>query len=269
MRAWSIATRLLGTMGKCRVPLNASSFSSIIATIGGSRTRTSASEAGPWFTVLDILTTMQTSAILPDVVSCSSSIRVCDASGHWQKALTLFCDMDAPNAVSHSSCGETRWPLALHLLHRMSGQSILHTVISYGSCISSCQKSGQWLMSLRLLVEIPKQKLAANAICFGGVISACEQVGNWQMALLLLQRMGEVQATPNQITYNAAISACSRDGQLTTALQLLAEMTQLRLANVVAYSSCIAACEKGGHWQMALHLLTLEASRSCKTYVMN
>lgn len=89
------------------------------------------------------------------------------------------------------------------------------------------------------------------------------------MALLLLQRMGEVQATPNQITYNAAISACSRDGQLTMALQLLAEMTQLRLANVVAYSSCIAACEKGGHWQMALHLLTLEASRSCKTYVMN
>ena len=246
--AWRTSMLCLEIMSGCRVSLNSASFSSILT------------GTLQWCFVLDVLNGMGTRQVLPDVVSYSSTMRICDEVSQWHRAVAALCRMENPNAVSYSSVGENQWHLALHLLRRMSTCSLVPTVVNCGSCISSCQSSGYWRVSLDLLVETVQHKISANVICYGSAISACELVGHWRMAIQILLFMDEAQVKPNEISYNAAISVCARDGQLTQALILLDDMNQVRLtANVVAYTSCIMACEKGGHWQMALHLLTLEA----------
>ena len=246
--AWRTSMLCLEIMSGCRVSLNSASFSSILT------------GTLQWCFVLDVLNGMGTRQVLPDVVSYSSTMRICDEVSQWHRAVAALCRMENPNAVSYSSVGENQWHLALHLLRRMSTCGLVPTVVNCGSCISSCQSSGCWRVSVDLLVETVQHKISANVICYSSAISACELVGHWRMAIQILLFMDEAQVKPNEISYNAAISVCARDGQLTQALILLDDMNQVRLtANVVAYTSCIMACEKGGHWQMALHLLTLEA----------
>ncbi|CAK9009833.1 unnamed protein product, partial [Durusdinium trenchii] len=239
--AWIVGLYILESL-RGRLELNPSSFNGLLPSL-------------TWWSTLQLCNLMASCHVSADVISFSSSMRALDEVDLWPHALQRLDEMEMPNVVSYSSCGQGRWPLALELMQLSRTSRCFPTERSLGHCINACRKGGQWQIPLQMLTELDQHR-QGNVICFSSAIDAVTFSGRWDVALELLAHMEDQKVFANDITYNAVLNACASVGQLDMALKLLEVMEELRCANVVSYSSCIATCEKGGHWQMALHLLS-------------
>ncbi|CAE7820860.1 rsmF, partial [Symbiodinium sp. CCMP2456] len=175
---------------------------------------------GLWEASCRLLQEMQTSFVLPDVISYSVAISACERTAEW-------CT-------------------ALELLRSMEQQSVSSNIIACTSAISACASGGAWQQALGLFAALPGRSLSANLVTYGTTISACARAVQWQRAVTLMEQFYEwprVQQASSTML-NAVIYACARGAQWRPALAWLRQMSDEELQpDVISFNSCILAFE--------------------------
>ncbi|CAE7782042.1 EMB2654 [Symbiodinium sp. CCMP2592] len=160
---------------------------------------------------------------------------------------------------------------ALSIFEAMPDDSCAPDVISFNSCISSCQKASRWPWAIHLLFSMVGAALAANSISYNAAIGACQRTGHWQQALQLLRSMPTATVEPSVISYNVGVSACEEAAQWQAALQLFGELcgSQDVAPDAFSYNAVFRVLDVTGHWQMVLCLFRDMASRRVCPSVVN
>eukprot|EP00435_Cladocopium_sp_Y103_P013608 s4561_g3.t1 len=151
-----------------------------------------------------------------------------------------------------SAMDGSRWVVCLALLQRMGASALKPNLISFSSCISSCERSAApWFHAMGLMRQVMEDGIEVDNIAMNSAISACGPA--WEIALVLLQTM-----SPELISCNSLLSCCAQAGQWQLSLHVLhVLMPQLGVdPNVISYSCAISACDKAkSAWNVALALL--------------
>lgn len=181
--------------------------------------------------------------------------------GDWYLAANLLelaqqqttrCDVRAYNtALSVCKASRKGWLAAAQFLEGLNKKELRPTVVSYGACRRTCERSTQWQRVFCLLQETGLHQIEISNVLVSTAINSCEA---WQWKEVL-QLLGKPKVEPDLISYSAAISACGKAKQWMLALCLLRESQNLALeVNIVTYNAAITACDDS--WQRALQLFT-------------
>lgn len=205
-----------------------------------------------WRLAIEALQQLKTKSLEPSVASFNGSM----SRGAWQFALGPL-RFHRSNVVSFTAImGHTHWSSASYLLAELSRQSIKPNVLSFTSCISSCED--HWTRALQLLSLSPYMLPGCNA-----AMSAMEKAGRWQQAIELLPWAALNGLRADVVSLNAAVSACG-GAAWNRALSLLNELGGQLQLDIITMNAAISAAEKNQLWELALLLLAkaIRARRS-------
>lgn len=211
----------------------------------------------PWPLATQLLHVLPQRRVVTDTVSFASAM---DGS-RWAVCLALLRHMGASaveaNLISFSSCisscerSTAPWFHAMGLMRRVLEDGIEVDRIAMNSAISAC--GAAWAVALVLLQAMSPELISCNSL-----LSCCAQAGQWQLSLHVLHvLMPQLRVDPNVISFSCAISACDKaKSAWNVALALLQWMWKQRVTpNVISFSSAMSACEKCSRWEQALELL--------------
>ncbi|CAJ1392611.1 unnamed protein product [Effrenium voratum] len=191
--------------------------------------------------------------LLPTVVTCTSTVNVCEKADLWRQAL-LIKNLSSswtlrPNVMTFNtalSALSNSWIRAHLLFAHLATRQMTPTTITCNALLSSCERAGLWHRALRRLPDL---------ISFNSSISSCSRYGAWAVGLALFAALQLRYLEPNIVTCGSIAAACSACIMWQHALLFIAAADEKRVQlNVVSYNSAMSACEKGAEWQQALAL---------------
>merc|ERR1719223_2056822 len=111
---------------------------------------------------LELVETMDQTAVNINCISYSAVISACAKGGHWQIALSLL------QLVKDAD--ET----------------------TYCAAISACEKCAEWERALQVLGALPQSQICVSNFAYSLAISACGKGNAWQHVLEVISDMGYV-----------------------------------------------------------------------------
>eukprot|EP00434_Breviolum_minutum_P014736 symbB.v1.2.012993.t1/scaffold905.1/size153338/1 len=246
----------------------------------------------------------------PDNVSFSSSLHV--LRGAWERTSNLWQCMPSmeirPNLVVYNTflgsleAAEKSWCLALSRWHEIPWRSLSPDIVSCGSLLSACAKSGAWRRVMKL-IEVGKELLSLNILTFNAAFNGITQQKHWDIALELFGEIlrgfhGSVQvdlitlnsimssATPwpcalraiglsrtlslrlDQVSWHGILSCERRPWRM--ASEICSKMTsQMLHGTVVTFSGLLIAWSQAGHWMFALGCLRAMNLRQVRSNIIS
>ncbi|CAM9832210.1 unnamed protein product, partial [Laminaria digitata] len=218
-----------------------------------------------WRKALELLGSIETRNLVPDVISFTSTMSACGRAGEWQRALDIMDVMlernVEPNIVTYgtaiSACARGgRWKRALSLLEDMPSRGVDPNAHTYGSAIHACVVGGERKRALALLEEMMERGVPPDSVAFNAAMAA---VDGWAAALRLMEVMEREGVLPDVVTYNTALGVIARSGREDVALALLNHMrTEGYTPDLVSFNTAIDACASREKWQEAVQLLEVD-----------
>lgn len=139
-----------------------------------------------WGKALELLASIETRGLAPDVVSFTSVMSACDRAGEWQ--VMIF------GAGGSSST-----------LGRVAAAVVSRNLLSFGVCVAHFET----FVSCRTPRGRPYFR--DSVVCIEATLFISLHAG-WQRTLDIMDRMLERDIEPNIVSYGTAISACARGG---------------------------------------------------------
>eukprot|EP00913_Durusdinium_trenchii_P007401 g6960.t1 len=128
-------------------------------------TISSCAKGAQWQTALQLLDTMLSVEVWPDVISCTSAISACEKDARIQADATSF------NALISSCDKSEEWEMALHLLEEMLQVDLQPDLITY-TCLLNCYETArQWQRALELFAVLPEIKVTPDKISYNVTVS--------------------------------------------------------------------------------------------------
>ncbi|CAJ1379999.1 unnamed protein product, partial [Effrenium voratum] len=216
-----------------------------------------------WQKALHLFRELEDEGLEGTAVTFGSLVSSCEKASQWQRALDLAAQATSRGLGSIvtcnaalSACGKGRnWQMmAMEVFRKVEADGLQGTVVTFGSLVSTCEKSCQWQRALNLMADAAARGLV-NIITCNAALSACAKGRNWQKAMEVLDLVQQLRLEPDILTYSAGISACEGFGLWMEALALLGQALANQIqADLIAYNSLLSACAKAGRWQRGFAL---------------
>ncbi|CAE7517880.1 PTAC2 [Symbiodinium sp. CCMP2456] len=196
-----------------------------------------------------LLVSMQSWALVPDIIGFRTVLGSCEQAGDWEVALRLFEEMHVAMVQADQRCytalirafgKRDHWQPALTTFAEMCRQAVPLDQITYCSTMDVCDKSGHWQVSLQLLQALKEDLLIPDVQSYGSAMSACGTGAAWQLAVALLGEMEEAIVVPSALAASAALSAAETSSAWQACLVLLEALPHWRLP-VTALQAASAA----------------------------
>ena len=224
--------------------------------------------------------------VSPDVISFTTTLRICVKAKQWSWALHLLramsdCDV-APNLITYSTVIDPilhgrGWQGLLELLEEVMGRGLHPDIQFANTSITACGRNSAWPISLLLFNQVGRMReqaplerpaspgqrlffshLEADSYTFNAVISSCAYGAAWEVAVECL-RQAKRGSPDSPLVLTAASSACAAAKKWERALVLAqrARSTQSdrsdRQGALVSLGALLKACERGAQWALAFH----------------
>jgi pentatricopeptide repeat protein len=96
---------------------------------------------------------------------------------------------------------------AMKLLEQIQKDSLMRTVVTYGSLMTACERVGCVESASKVFRSMKADNIARNEKVYGAAISCCRKAKEPERALLLLRKMIQEGLTPNAATFNTVMMA--------------------------------------------------------------
>jgi len=214
--------------------------------------------------------------VVPDIVTYTSVINACGASGDWQQALRLLEELEenglSANNITYSSviraCGRAgRWDKALTTFHRMREQELQPDLVTYNNVLNACAQAAKVDQALELLGQMDNHvngRIRPDVVSYTAVIKACERSGRWSSSLEVLRRMIANGLSPDIMTYNAVLRVCARKGRWEEVLALLTDIVRRNLQTDEWTDRAMASGKKGDGAVSIARVKSLTLAQSLK-----
>ena len=218
------------------------------------------SEAGEYTAAMQLISTMRSEGVQPNVVTLSAVITACASAS----AKLARRREEEDNVYKAIDMEDVRMPMtrALRLLEAMKSpnSSVKPNIVTYNAAIRACAEGLNLDGSFDLLRQLKEDGLDPTIVTYGSLMTACERVGDVESASKVfrmvkqeeLQRKvdgnedDDEELQVNEIIYGAAISCCRKAREPERALLLLRKMISEKLApNTATFNTVIAALSDG------------------------
>ncbi|CAK9078758.1 Pentatricopeptide repeat-containing protein At2g31400 [Durusdinium trenchii] len=204
-------------------------------------------------------------------VPVSSAINVCGFAGQWTIALGLFATMlersKLPNVVTYGTVMSSlerscRWAEVLELWDGLCQVGIERNVYIYSVVMGSLEKASLWGMACGMFVEMKRSAIPPTSVSYDVLMRSCRRAG-WQRAFSLLDSMQEDSVKVTVRTLNAALSVLEAENLWAVSLHLLRSMKGIGVeADIASYSTVASTCAATDAWQLSINFL--EEARTAK-----
>ncbi|KAL7532081.1 hypothetical protein ACHAXR_004422 [Thalassiosira sp. AJA248-18] len=229
------------------------------------------SEAGEYTAGMQLISTMRSEGVQPNVVTFSAVINACASAS--AKLARRMEEEDNNNNYGRTSAVEledVRMPMnrALRLLEAMKSpnSSARPNIVTYNAAIRACAEGLNLKGAFDLLRQLKEDGLEPTIVTYGSLMTACERVGDIEAASKVFRMVKQEeeekkaaadddsdnkdnhyeQLQVNEIIYGAAISCCRKAKQPERALLLLRKMISEQLSpNTATFNTVIAALSEG------------------------
>ena len=222
-------------------------------------------QKGAWEGASSLLDKMGAIQILPNVVSCASTIKACGKGGQWVMALDILQqslnsrispDLRLVNGLISSLDGQ--WRIAVNLFGSMPELSLAPDVFACNTVLKALGKGKKWETACRFFHTMDKMRVSPSIVTANTAIAILSSQKKWWLTLDILEDLPSKELVPDRISYQSVLKAVGVSFQWEQAIRVLSDMTD---AEALEFSLTMTACGKAHHWTQALELLSLLRQR--------